>query len=88
MKQSLISPFMAAALVVGTGFTPNMSAYAQTARPADAASMVRPPAVPGTPDASGAQVYNPDNMPVKRPSTPPNAERMLHHNPASDAIAK
>jgi hypothetical protein len=28
------------------------------------------------------------NMPTKRPALPPNSDRMLHNNPASDAIAK
>ena len=60
-------------------------ASAQTARPADSASMVKPPSAP---DASGARAGNPDNMPVKRPKTPPNGYRMLHDSPASDAIAK
>jgi hypothetical protein len=27
-------------------------------------------------------------MPTKRPTLPPNSDRMLHNNPASDAIAK
>jgi hypothetical protein len=85
MKQSLISPVMAAALLVGMGFTLGVNVSAQTARPADAASMVKPPVSPSAPDA---RAYNPDNMPVKRPSTPPNADRMLHNSPASDAIAK
>jgi hypothetical protein len=47
--------------------------------------MVKPPSAP---DASGARAGNPDNMPVKRPKTPPNGYRMLHDSPASDAIAK
>ena len=60
-------------------------ASAQTARPANSASMVKTPAAPG---ASGLLSGNPDNMPVKRPKTPPNGYRMLHDSPASDAIAK
>jgi hypothetical protein len=70
------------------------SVRAQTARPADSASMVKPPGTPGTPDAakppnaSGSRAYNPDNMPTKRPALPANSNRMLHNNPASDAIAK
>jgi hypothetical protein len=85
MKQRLIAPVMAAVLYVGMGSTLNENVYAQTAQPADAASMVKPPVAPS---ASGARAYNPDNMPVKRPSTPPNSDRMLHNSPASDAIAK
>jgi hypothetical protein len=88
MKQSLISPVMAAALLVGMGSTLDMNVYAQAARPADPASMVKPPISPSAPAAPNPRAYNPDNMPVKRPSTPPNADRMLHNSPASDAIAK
>jgi len=64
------------------------SAQAQTAVPADSASMAKPPIQPGAPNANGARAYNPDNMPTKRPALPPNSSRMLRNNPASDAIAK
>lgn len=61
-------------------------ALAQTpAKPDSAASMV---IAPGTSAASGPRASNPDNMPVKRPTTPPNANRMILNSPASDAIAK
>ena len=56
--------------------------------------MVKPPPAPGAsdapkaPNASGSRAYNPDNMPMKRPALPANGDRMLHNNPASDAIAK
>jgi hypothetical protein len=88
MKQSLVAPAVAAALLAGMGSTLNANVYAQTAQPADAASMVKPPVAPNAPNASDGRAYNPDNMPVKRPSTPPNSDRMLHNSPASDAIAK
>jgi hypothetical protein len=65
-----------------------LAAQAQTARPDAGASMVKPPSAPGSPAASAARPDNPDNMPVKRPAPPPNSDRMLHHSPASDAIAK
>jgi hypothetical protein len=71
---------------IGSAFAPG--AAAQTAVPPGSASMVKPPTPPGTPGANGARAYNPDNMPVKRPATPPNSDRMLHNSPASDAIAK
>ncbi|WP_250472211.1 hypothetical protein [Caballeronia sp. GAFFF1] len=64
------------------------AAEAQTARPDEGASMVKPPSAPGSPATSAARPDNPDNMPVKRPAPPPNSDRMLHHSPASDAIAK
>jgi hypothetical protein len=81
MKASSIRCVIAAALLAGfVG-----AAHAQTAHPADSASMVRPP---GASDASGAPAHNPDNMPIKRPDLPPNANKMLHNSPASDAIAK
>lgn len=64
------------------------SVQAQRAHPADPASMAKPPVAPSAPNASGARTYNPDNMPTKRPALPPNSNRMLHNNPASDAIAK
>ena len=38
--------------------------------------------------AAQAQTTRPDDMPVKRPNPPQNSDRMLHNNPASDAIAK
>ena len=73
-----------AALLLITTFT----AHAQTARPDDSASMVKPPSAPGAPSASATRPDNPDNMPIKRPNPPQNSDRMLHHSPASDAIAK
>lgn len=66
----------------------SFATQAQTARPDDNASMVKPPGAPGAPSASATRPDNPDNMPVKRPNPPPNSDRMLHHSPASDAIAK
>jgi hypothetical protein len=68
-------------LIAGTAT--GTSVQAQSAHPADSASMAKPPV-----DPSGARAYNPDNMPTKRPALPRNSERMLHNNPASDAIAK
>ncbi|GAB5099878.1 hypothetical protein [Caballeronia sp. GAFFF2] len=65
-----------------------VAVQAQTARPDDNASMVKPPSAPGSPSAETTRPNNPDNMPVKRPNPPPNSDRMLHHSPASDAIAK
>jgi hypothetical protein len=82
----------AALLIPGLGALTTVRA--QTARPADSASMVKPPPTPGAPDApkppnaSRSRTYNPDNMPTKRPVLPANGNRMLHNNPASDAIAK
>ncbi|SAK54447.1 hypothetical protein AWB82_01969 [Caballeronia glebae] len=73
-----------AALLLATTF----AAEAQTARPDENASMVKPPSAPGAPSASATRPNNPDNMPVKRPNPPQNSDRMLHHSPASDAIAK
>jgi hypothetical protein len=64
------------------------SAQAQTAMAADSASMAKPPVSPSVPNATGPRADNPDNMPTKRPALPPNSDRMLHNNPASDAIAK
>jgi hypothetical protein len=64
------------------------SAQAQTATAADSASMAKPPVIPSAPNATGPRADNPDNMPTKRPALPPNSDRMLHNNPASDAIAK
>ncbi|GJH28639.1 MULTISPECIES: hypothetical protein [Caballeronia] len=69
-------------------FITTFAAHAQTARPDDNASMVKPPGARGAPSASATRPDNPDNMPVKRPSPPQNSDRMLHHSPASDAIAK
>ena len=63
-------------------------AQAETARPADSASMVKPPPSRSTPKANGASTSNPDNMPTKRPALPRNSDRMLQDSPASDAIAK
>ncbi len=80
MKRQLIA---ASAL-----FCAAFAAHAQTARPDDGASMVKPPAAPGSPSADTTRPNNPDNMPVKRPTAPPGSDRMLHHSPASDAIAK
>jgi hypothetical protein len=74
--------FLMAGIGIGT------SVQAQSAHPADSASMAKPPVDPSAPNASGARTYNPDNMPTKRPALPRNSERMLHNNPASDAIAK
>jgi hypothetical protein len=68
--------------------------HAQSARSTDSASMVKPPPTRGSPEAptapntGGSRVENPDNMPTKRPALPANSDRMLHNNPASDAIAK
>ena len=73
-----------AALLLATTF----ATQAQTARPDESASMVKPPGAPGAPSASATRPHNPDNMPVKRPNPPQNSDRMLHHSPASDAIAK
>ena len=73
-----------ATLLLATAF----AAHAQTARPDAAASMVKPPTAPDAPSASATHPDNPDNMPVKRPNPPQNSDRMLHHSPASDAIAK
>ncbi|WP_321798656.1 hypothetical protein [Caballeronia sp. J97] len=66
-------------------FVSSFATYAQTARPDDNASMVKPP---GAAAASATRPDNPDNMPVKRPNPPQNSDRMLHHSPASDATAK
>jgi hypothetical protein len=64
------------------------AAPAQTARPGDAASMVKPPSAAGASPARPDNPNNPDNMPMKRPAPPPNSDRMLHNSPASDAIAR
>jgi hypothetical protein len=76
--------FVSGAIGIGTA----MNAHAQSAAPADTASMVKPPAAPSAGNGSEPHAYNPDNMPTKRPALPPNSNRMLHNNPASDAIAK
>jgi hypothetical protein len=77
-------PLLAAVLLCAA-----IAAQAQTMkRPDDGASMVKPPDAPGAPSASATRPDNPDNMPVKRPAPPPGSDRMLHHSPASDAIAK
>jgi hypothetical protein len=76
-----------AALLFATAATA-LTAQAQTARPDNGASMVKPPAAPGAPSENATRPNNPDNMPVKRPDAPQNSDRMLHHSPASDAIAK
>ncbi len=65
-----------------------LSSQAQTSKPDGGASMVKPPGTPGAPSADAARPNNPDNMPVKRPDKPLTGDRMLHHSPASDAIAK
>ena len=75
-------------MTAGLGSGLETSAQAQTAAPADSASMAKPPVTPSAPNASGPRAYNPDNMPTKRPALPPNSSRMLRNNPASDAIAK
>jgi len=75
-------------LIAVPGIGLETSAQAQSAVPADSASMAKPPVKPGAPNAKGARAYNPDNMPTKRPALPPNSSRMLRNNPASDAIAK
>jgi hypothetical protein len=77
-----------ALLTTGIGTGIGTSAHAQTAAPAGSASMAKPPVAPSAPNANGARMYNPDNMPTKRAALPPNSDRMLHNNPASDAIAK
>jgi hypothetical protein len=64
------------------------TAFAQQKPPADAASMVKPPAAAGASTVRPDNPNNPDNMPMKRPTPPPNSDRMIHSNPASDAIAK
>ncbi|WP_050452202.1 hypothetical protein [Candidatus Burkholderia verschuerenii] len=69
-------------------FCATLAAHAQTGKPDDGASMVKPPPSSGAPSANGARPSSPDDMPVKRPTAPPGSDRMLHNNPASDAIAK
>jgi hypothetical protein len=64
------------------------AAHAQTSPADNGASMIKPPAAPGSPSANRARPDNPDDMPVKRPPSAPGGDRMLHNNPASDAIAK
>lgn len=60
-------------------------AMAQAPAKPNTASMV---IVPGTSSASGPRASNPDNMPVKRPTSPADGDRMILNSPASDAIAK
>jgi hypothetical protein len=69
-------------------FLTTFATHAQSAKPNDGASMVKPPPTPGAPSAGTTRPGNPDDMPVKRPPAPPGGDRMLHNNPASDAIAK
>lgn len=76
--------FVTAVLDIGL----ETSVQAQTAVPADSASMAKPPVTHSAPNAGGARAYNPDNMPTKRPALPPDSSCMLRNNPASDAIAK
>lgn len=76
-----------AALLLSTALA-MQTAQAQTSRPDNGASMVKPPMTPNAPSANTTRPDNPDNMPVKRPTPPQNSDRMLHHSPASDAIAK
>jgi hypothetical protein len=84
MTRQLIA---ASVLLCAACFT--SAVLAQSApRPDASASMVKPPSTPGAPSAGAARPNNPDDMPVKRPATPPGSDRMLHNNPASDAIAK
>lgn len=45
------------------------------------------PASMSLPASSAARAANPDNMPIKRPRTPPR-DRMSHDHPGSDALAK
>lgn len=84
--RSAVTAFAVVSGGMGIGIATNASA--QNAAPADTASMVKPPVAPSAPNASDSHAYNPDNMPTKRPALPPNSDRMLHNNPASDAIAK
>jgi hypothetical protein len=80
MTQKLIAAVVLLLTAVAT--------HAQSAKPNDGASMVKPPPAPGAPSAGTTRPANPDDMPVKRPPAPPGSDRMLHNNPASDAIAK
>jgi hypothetical protein len=75
-------------VAAGIGMGMETGVQAQTAAPADSASMARPPVTPSAPNTSGPRAYNPDNMPTKRPALPPDTNRMLRNNPVSDAIAK
>ena len=84
--RSAVVAFAFVSGTIGVGMATN--AHAQTAAPADTSSMVKPPVASSAPNASDSHAYNPDNMPTKRPALPPNSNRMLHNNPASDAIAK
>lgn len=66
-------------------------AHAQSKPPAASGSNNNGGSMAHSPDnaaASSPAPANPDNMPIKRPVAPPNSDRMLHNNPASDAIAK
>jgi hypothetical protein len=85
MKFRAFKTSLGSALAAAAFLTMTTTAQAQTAKPADSASMVKPPS---SPDAGNARPNNPDNMPTKRPALPANSDRMLHNNPASDAIAK
>ncbi|MFM0061358.1 hypothetical protein PQR64_37755 [Paraburkholderia phytofirmans] len=84
------------ALATGLGINGTMTAFAQTAKPAqmqqkpaqtapqnDSSSMATPPE--GASGSGGSS--NPDNMPIKRPSKPTN-DKMMHAPPASGANAK
>lgn len=82
----IVAAFAVAITALGIGM--ETSVQAQTANADDTASMVKPPVAPSAPNAAGPRADNPDNMPTKRPALPPNSDRMLHNNPASDAIAK
>lgn len=88
MKSRAITSTAIFATIASSALLFDTVATAQTAAKPDAASMVISPGAPGAPNASGARATNPDNMPVKRPTTPPNANRMILNSPASDAIAK
>lgn len=89
MNSSTLRKSSGAALVAATLLAGATCVQAQSAKPADSASMVKPPpATSDAPGAGGARPSNPDNMPTKRPALPANSDRMLHNNPASDAIAK
>lgn len=71
------------AIVLALGMT--NAAFAQTVAPQPGGSpMVKPPPA-ATPDAASAT--NPDNMPVKKPTTPTN-DKMSHGVPASGTNAK
>lgn len=65
-------------MVAGSG-----SAFAQSAKTPDGASMVKPPQA----TSDGTDPRNPDNMPIKRPRQPTN-DKMMRTPPASAANAK